>query len=63
MLIKTSSLFTEKEKELASEIYFLASQSYMDILNPFADKEKLKANIILWRDKLKELLDALGEAR
>jgi len=63
MLIKTSSLFTEKEKELAREIYYLASQSYMDILNPFADKEKLKANIILWRDKLKELLDALGEAR
>jgi len=63
MLIKTSSLFTEKEKELASEIYYLASQSYTDILNPFADKEKLKTNIILWRDKLKELLDALGEAR
>jgi hypothetical protein len=29
------------------------------MLNPFADREKLKENIIMWRDKLNELLEAL----
>jgi len=58
-LLRPSEIFTEKEKSLAKDVYFYASQSYLDMLNPFADKQKLKENIIIWRDKLNELLDAL----
>jgi hypothetical protein len=58
-LLRPSEIFTEKEKDLAKDVYFYASQSYVDMLNPFANKEKLKENIIKWRDKLNELLDAL----
>jgi len=58
-LLRPSEIFTKKEKILAKDVYFYASQSYLDMLNPFADREKLKENIIKWRDKLNELLDAL----
>jgi len=58
-MIFPSKIFTEKEKEVARDIYFLASQTYLDILNPFADKKKIKENIIKWKSKLEELLDML----
>jgi len=58
-MIFPSKIFTEKEKEVARDIYFLASQTYLDILNPFADKKEIKENIIKWKSKLEELLDML----
>jgi len=58
-MIFPSKIFTEKEKEVARDIYFLTSQTYLDILNPFADNKKIKENIIKWKSKLEELLDML----
>jgi len=58
-MIFPSKIFTEKEKEVARDIYFLTSQTYLDILDPFADKKKIKENIIKWKSKLEELLDML----
>jgi len=58
-MIFPSKIFTEKEKEVARDIYFLTSQTYLDILNPFADNKNIKENIIKWKSKLEELLDML----
>jgi hypothetical protein len=58
-LLKPSEIFTEKEKKVAKDIYFLASETLLDVFNPFANKERMRERILAWREKLDELLGLL----
>jgi hypothetical protein len=58
-LLKPSEMFTDKEKEVARDIYFLASETYLDVFNPFANKEIMRERILAWSEKLNELLGLL----
>jgi len=60
-MLRPSEIFTEQEKELARDIYYLASQTYLDILNPFAKVDVTRSRIIRWKDKLEKLLNLLED--
>jgi len=60
-MLRPSEIFTEQEKELARDIYYLAAQTYLDILNPFAKVDVTRSRIIRWKDKLEKLLNLLED--
>jgi len=60
-MLRPSEIFTEQEKELARDIYYLAAQTYLDILNPFTKVDVTRSRIIRWKDKLEKLLNLLED--
>ncbi|MGB9703724.1 MAG: hypothetical protein ACPLXS_03405 [Candidatus Micrarchaeales archaeon] len=58
-----SKLFTEKEKEVAKEIYDIASATYFELWKPKKDEEFLRESIQKWHKKLNQLLDIMEVPR